>query len=105
MIEMRGGFSLVFRIRITPLPSSAASCAGMSSPEDGGQKCVPFVKKCVKNATPKAESRRPRGVRGGWGSKERTLRQKVRQKGVPLGKKSSFGMELSRPRGPPFPVE
>ena len=35
----------------------------------------------------------------------RTLRQKVRQKCVPLGRKSSFGMELSRPQGPPFPPE
>ena len=34
MIEMRGGFSLVFRIRIAPLPNSVASCEGISSPEE-----------------------------------------------------------------------
>ena len=75
----------------------------------GNQKCAPFIKRNVKNAHPQAErrriERRPRGVRGGWGSKKRTLRQKVRQKGDPLGRKSSFGMELSRPQGPPFPPE
>ena len=64
------------------------------------------------NAVPQASSKfevtemfghhsRPRGERGGWGPEMRTLRQKVCQKCVPLGRKSSFGMELSRPRRPP----
>ena len=46
-------------------------------------------------------------ARVGWrmekGSKMRTLRQKVCQKCNPLGRKSSSGMELSRPQGPLLP--
>ena len=37
------------------------------------------------------------------GSKMRPLKQKVHQKCDPLNRKSSFGMEMSRPQGPPLP--
>ena len=55
------------------------------------RKCVPLSRKSAS----KRQKRVPLG-------------RKVRQKHVPLGKKSfpsSFGMELSRPRGPHLPPE
>ena len=57
------------------------------SPEPSARhKRVPSTKKCVRNAYPQPENPIPRPRRA---SKTRTLSQKVRQKHVPLGKKSA----------------